>query len=47
MIQRIGQEKVEWLEMQDRIYCKPIYTADLKLLKQDLLDKLEYYRRKL
>ena len=45
MIQRIGLEKVEWLEMQDRIYCKPIYTSDLKALRLDLLDKLEYYKK--
>ena len=45
MIRKIGLEKVEWLEMQDRIYCKPIYTSDLKLLKLDLLDKLEYYKK--
>lgn len=43
LIRRIGKDKVEWLEMQDRIYCKPIYTSDLRLLKKDLLDKLEYY----
>ena len=46
LIRRIGEDKVEWLEMQDRIYCKPIYTGDLKLLKADLLDKLEYYQKK-
>jgi len=46
LIKKIGLDKVEWLEMQDRIYCKPIYTADLKLLKQDLLSKLEYYKHK-
>ena len=46
MINRIGLEKVEWLEMQDRIHCKPIYTCDLKLLKADLLDKLEYYKKR-
>src|SRR3990167_10052144 len=46
LIRRIGLEKVEWLEMQDRIYCKPIYTCDLKLLKADLLSKLEFYKKK-
>ena len=45
MIRRIGLEKVEWLEMQDRIYCKPIYTSDLMALKLDLLDKLEFYKK--
>ena len=46
LIRRIGKEKVEWLEMQDRIYCKPIYTCDLLLLKSDLLSKLEYYKKR-
>ena len=45
LIRKIGLEKVEWLEMQDRIYCKPIYTSDLKALKVDLLSKLVYMKK--
>ena len=45
LIRKIGLAKVEWLEMQDRIYCKPIYVCDLKLLKADLLEKLAYYKK--
>ena len=44
-IRKIGLDKVEWLEMQDRIYCKPIYTSDLRLLKKDLLSKLGYFKK--
>ena len=45
LIRKIGLDKVEWLEMQDRIYCKPIYTSDLKALKLDLLSKLKYFKK--
>jgi hypothetical protein len=36
MIKRIGKEKVEWLETQDRINCRPLYTCELELKKQEL-----------
>ena len=41
MCQRIGEDKVKWLEMQDTTYCRPLYTYDLRLIKQQLLKKLE------
>lgn len=45
LITKIGLEKVEWLETQDRITTKPIYTSDLELLKLDLKQKLEFYKK--
>ena len=45
MIKRIGLARVEQLEWKERKPA-PIYTSDLKLLKADLLDKLEYYKKR-
>jgi len=44
-IKRIGQERFNELKLKKQ-YNAPVRTADLKLLKLDLLDKLEYYKRK-
>ena len=45
MVKRIGEEKVMQLEWKERKPA-PIYTWQLKVLKLDLLDKLEYYKKK-
>ena len=42
---RIGKEAFERLKLKARVRGT-IYTSDLKLLKLDLLDKLEYYQKK-
>ena len=44
MVRRIGEDKVIQLEWKERKPA-PIYTCDLKLLKKDLLDKLEYFKK--
>jgi len=45
MVKRIGLDKVIQLEWKERKPA-PIYTCNLRLLRSDLLDKLEYYRRR-
>ena len=45
MVKRIGLDKVEQLEWKERKPA-PIRTSDMQLLKLDLLDKLEYYKKK-
>ena len=44
MVKRIGLDKVIHLEWKERKPA-PIYTYNLRLLKADLLDKLEYYKK--
>ena len=41
MIQRIGKDKVQELERKDTIYCRPLYTYDLKLKKMELIKMLK------
>jgi hypothetical protein len=36
LCERLGKEKVEWLEMQDRINCRPLYTCEVELKKEEL-----------
>jgi hypothetical protein len=43
-LERIGEEAFERLKLKARVRGT-IYTSDLFLLKADLLDKLEYYKK--
>jgi len=41
LIRKIGIEKVEWLEMQDKTNCQPLYTYDIKMKKLELSEELK------